>query len=90
MKRLTRGWWGMHCWNGLSAAQRTRLIEVGNLAFPWIPEGDGCPNGAEVAIETQDDVAPGPRFYCRPCAIEFLKEQATATTDLPDGSTLGA
>lgn len=68
---MTRGFWRMHCWNGLSAEQQQRLIEVGNLAFPWAPEGE-CKNPASVAIETEDDAAPGPRFYCDPCAADYL------------------
>lgn len=67
-----RGWWNMVCFNGLSLAQQTRLIEVGNLPIDYQPEGT-CPNGAEVGIETQLDRAPGPRFYCRPCAVEYLQ-----------------
>lgn len=62
----------MACFNGLSEAQQTRLVEWGNLEFGYQPEGE-CRNGAEMAIETQDDVAPGPRFYCRSCAIEYLR-----------------
>jgi hypothetical protein len=63
----------MACWNGLSAEQQTMLIEQGVLSFGrWEPEGGTCERGAEVAVETQDDAAPGARFYCRPCAIEYL------------------
>lgn len=66
-----RGWWNMACWNGLSPSQQGRLIAYGNLPLGYQPEGD-CPNGAEVAIETESDLAPGPRFYCRACAIADL------------------
>jgi hypothetical protein len=66
------GWWGLVCWNGLSAEQRHRLIHVGNLPFGYTPEGE-CSNGAEVGIETRDDQSPGPRFYCRQCAIDYLE-----------------
>jgi hypothetical protein len=73
-----KGWWDMHCWNALSDAQQSRLITVGNLAFPWIPEREGgCPRGADVAIETHLDVAPGPRFYCFPCGIEYLRTRGS-------------
>ena len=65
------GWFGMTCWNGLSAEQQERLIEHGNLEFGYRPAGE-CPNGAEVSIETMEDQAPGPRFYCRSCAAAFL------------------
>jgi hypothetical protein len=69
-----RGWWDMVCWNGLSAEQQQRLIEVGNLPMGYLPTGS-CVRGAEVAIETDHDVAPGPRFYCRPCAIDYLRDE---------------
>jgi hypothetical protein len=68
-----RGYWGMFCWNGLSAEQQDRLIKVGNLPFGFKPEGD-CPNGAELEITTMYDEAPGPRFYCRACGAEYLAE----------------
>lgn len=67
-----RGWWNMPCWNGLSFKQKDRLIHIGNLPIFYTPEGE-CQNGAAVAIETPDDTAPGPRFYCVPCALEYLK-----------------
>jgi hypothetical protein len=67
-----RGWWNMRCWNGLSADQQRRLIEVGNLPFGYEPGGT-CQRGAAIAIETQDDEAPGPRFYCGPCAHDYLE-----------------
>lgn len=74
---VTRGWYHMACWNGLSEEQQRMLIVAGVLfAGHWEPEGGTCDNGAEVAVETQDDVAPGPRFYCRPCAIKFLSTDA--------------
>lgn len=70
---LRRGfWWQMICWNGLSTPQQVRLIERGNLPLGYVPEGE-CKSGAEVAIETKDDTAPGPRFYCLPCAISYLQ-----------------
>jgi rubredoxin len=28
-----------------------------------------------VCVETMHDLAPGPRFYCRGCAIAYLQEQ---------------
>jgi len=68
---LMRGWWNMACWNGLSAEQQTRLVEWGNLPLGYVPEGT-CPNPAEVAVEKETDVAPGPRFYCTACAREYL------------------
>lgn len=73
------GWWNMACWDGLSPEQQQRLILVGNLPLGYRPEGT-CPNGAFVAIETETDVAPGPRFYCLGCAIRYL-------TDLRDSSS---
>jgi hypothetical protein len=61
----------MPCWNGLSALQQQRLIEHGNLplGYPGLVE---CQRGAECSIETLDDAAPGPRFYCYGCGAEFL------------------
>lgn len=67
------GWWGMSCWNGLSDEQQHRLITVGNLPLGYRAEGR-CPNGAEVQIETEHDEAPGPRFYCLDCGIQYLTE----------------
>jgi hypothetical protein len=72
-KTMTRGWWNLACWNGLSADQQNRLINVGNLPIGYRPEGGGCNNGAEVCVETMYDTAPGPRFYCVACAVEYLK-----------------
>ena len=70
--RLNKGWWWDMCgWNGLSPDQQHRLILVGNLPWGYAAEGK-CPNGAEVAIECEDDAAPGPRFYCLDCAIGYL------------------
>jgi hypothetical protein len=67
-------WWeAMRCWNGLSDGQKFRLIQVGNLPFGYQPQGP-CPNPAEIGIETIDDEAPGPRFYCQPCAIDYLAQ----------------
>lgn len=72
---MTRGWWGMACWNGLSAEQQKRLVVVGNLPIDYRPEGE-CGNGAAVAIETEHDAAPGPRFYCAPCAVAYINERS--------------
>jgi hypothetical protein len=67
-----KGWWGMFCWNGLSTEQQDRLVNWGNLPLGFQPEGE-CQRGAELTIETMYDKAPGPRFYCRRCAIKFLE-----------------
>jgi hypothetical protein len=76
-----RGWWGMPCWNGLSQQQQHVLITIGTLTIGYIPMGE-CQNGAELEITTMYDEAPGPRFYCRPCAIKFLQElHPTTPTD---------
>jgi hypothetical protein len=63
----------MPCFNGLSPAQQTRLVEWGNLPIGYRPEGT-CPFGAEVGIETTEDTTPGPRFYCLTCGIEYLTQ----------------
>jgi hypothetical protein len=73
MNRRRDGWYQLNCWNGLSAEQQKMLIEVGVLPLGYRPAGE-CPNPAEVLIETKDDAAPGPRFYCRACGAAFLNE----------------
>lgn len=70
-RRPPGGWFDLACWNGLSAAQQRRLIEHGALPFGYDAEGS-CPNPARVAVETETDEAPGPRFYCWPCAVAYL------------------
>jgi hypothetical protein len=72
--KFTRGWWGLSCWNALSEEQQTMLIDHGVLFVGhWEPAGGTCNRGAEVEVTTEWDNAPGPRFYCRPCAIKYLK-----------------
>lgn len=57
----------MACWNGLSAAQQRRLIEVGNLPLGYSADG-WCPFPAAIEVpERAGDEAPGPRFYCSHC-----------------------
>jgi hypothetical protein len=68
---MTRGWYDMFCWNGLSLDQREFLRTEGYLPFGYRPEGD-CPNGAELEITTMWDEFPGPRFYCMDCALGYL------------------
>jgi hypothetical protein len=70
----------MACWNALSAEQQKRLIEHGNLPFGYEPEGSACTRGAEVCVETCSDSAPGPRFYCRPCALTFLAAEVAGAS----------
>lgn len=67
----------MPCWNGLSAEQQSRLLEVGNLPFGFTPAGS-CERGAACCVETESDAAPGPRFLCYPCAIEYLQSREAA------------
>ena len=74
-----RGWWGMVCWNGLSAAQQERLLTWGNLPFGYTPEGE-CPNGAEAEVTTMYDSAPGPRFYCLACLPGYIEQLVTTVT----------
>ena len=68
-------WWGhLVCWNGLSEEQQLFLVRDGVLPYGrWTPEGGTCERGAEIEITTMYDKAPGPRFYCRLCAIKFLE-----------------
>lgn len=70
--RRTEGMFGMMCFNSLSAEQQDYTIRLGYLPFPWIPLGDECGSPAEVEVTTMFDKYPGPRFYCRPCAIDYL------------------
>jgi len=73
MPRTMGGLWNLPCWNALSEAQQTRLMDVGNLPLGYYPEGSACQRVAEVGVETLWDAKPGaPRFYCLDCAIEFL------------------
>ena len=39
---MSRGWWNMACWNGLSDDQQNRLLAQGNLPIGYEPEGNGC------------------------------------------------
>jgi hypothetical protein len=74
-----KGYWDMHCWNALSARQQRELIERGGLDFGFVPEAeDGCPRPASLEITCIDDPAPGPRFYCTPCAIDYLSVRPDA------------
>lgn len=73
MSQRADGYWGMHCFNGLSRAQQERVVNHGNLPFDFEPEGD-CPNPAEVEVTTMWDLMPGPRFYCASCAVRYLAE----------------
>ena len=66
------GWYGLSCWNGLSAEQQERLLDWGNLPIGYVPEGS-CKRPAGVSIELEGDRSPGPRFYCYECAIEHLQ-----------------
>jgi hypothetical protein len=72
MIRRRDAWWGMNCWNGLSAEQQRFLVVEGYLPFGYVPQGD-CPNGAEVEITTMYDETPGPRFYCAGCGSIYLQ-----------------
>lgn len=72
------GLWGMHCFNALSEEQQTMVVVEGYLPLGWQPEGR-CPNGADCEIVTVDDLTPGPRFYCYPCAITYLREREDAS-----------
>lgn len=85
-----KGYWQMACWNVLSGEQQNRLIIHGNLPLGYRPEGiqlSNCIGVAELSIEAQWDEAPGPRFYCRPCAIEYL--QTSPRSDLPQAKAHG-
>lgn len=68
---VKQGYWGMFCWNGLSLDQQEFLRTKGYLEWGYKPEGT-CPRWAELEITTMWDEFPGPRFYCLPCAVEYL------------------
>lgn len=66
-----RGWYNLLCFNSLDGALQRRLVYYGNI--PLGSPADGrCHNPAEVEITTVHDAMPGPRFYCLPCAVEYL------------------
>ncbi len=72
---IERGYWGMHCWNTLSVEQQTMLLVEGVLPLGRkMPEGGTCSKPAELEVTTMYDEAPGPRFFCRRCAIEYLEQ----------------
>jgi len=81
----------MACWNGLSTEQQHRLITVGNLPWGYQPEGE-CQRGAAVAVEAEGDMAPGPRFYCHLCAIDYVRflHLDRLDPDSADGRRLGS
>lgn len=87
MVKHKRGIYNMVCFNGLSPEQQTRLVVHGNLPIGYMPQGP-CPNGADCGIETQDDAAPGPRFYCYSCAAEYLTQLSKQHDTRTDPGTL--
>lgn len=84
---MTRGWFNMACFNGLSAEQQVRLIGWGNLPMGYKPEG-WCQNPATCTIETHEDAAPGVRFYCYDCGMAYLGRLRDGTDRLPEMPTL--
>ena len=73
MQIAENGYWGMWCFNRLSDEQQRFLVVKGYLPFGWVPEGTKCSSPAQLEITCMDDETPGPRFYCVPCAIEYLE-----------------
>lgn len=73
----------MNCFNGLSKAQQKQLVDIGVLEYGWQPEG-WCEHPATVAIETEEDATPGPRFYCLPCALAYVEGLFTKEQNLAD------
>jgi len=67
----SRGWYNMLCFNSLDGALQRRLVYYGNVPMGHAEDGR-CHNPAEVEVTTVHDAMPGPRFYCLPCAIEYL------------------
>jgi hypothetical protein len=80
---VARGLYGMSCFNALGPKQQERLVVYGNLPMGYVPRGGTCLNGAEVGLEFAPNYpgerAPGPRFYCVLCAIEYLTARQAAT-----------
>lgn len=74
----SRGLWGMLCFNAMSADHQVQLVVTGKFRGY---DGGTCDRPAQVGIETEMDVNPGPRFYCRPCGIEFLQSQPQEKTN---------
>lgn len=65
-------WWEtMKCWNGLTPDQQEFLRTEGYLPLGFRHEG-WCRRPIVVEIVTIHDEFPGPRFYCRDCAVEYL------------------
>lgn len=73
------GLWGLKCWNAMSPNHQEQLVITGKFRGY---DGGTCSRPAEVGIETDKDVNPGPRFYCRPCGIDWLQSQVDS-----DGAT---
>lgn len=67
-----RGWYDLGCFNGLSGDLQRRVVYWGNLPLGYDRNSGRCHNPAEVEITTVHDAMPGPRFYCLPCAVEYL------------------
>jgi len=67
-----RGWYDLGCFNGLTGSDQRRVVYWGNLEIGYDRNGGRCHNPAEVEVTTVHDAMPGPRFYCLPCAIEYL------------------
>lgn len=76
-----RGLWGLSCWNALSPEQQDCLRNVGVLQIGYTYEGTECDRGAEIGIERpyRGDEKPGPRFYCLPCALNYITELLEGT-----------
>lgn len=77
-------WWYAikSCFNGLDKEQQEFVVREGYLPFGYKPKGT-CKRRPEVGIETRDDCFPGPRFYCRKCAIEYLTNEPKPIGRLP-------
>jgi hypothetical protein len=84
---VARGLYTLFCFNALGPDQQEFLVVEGYLPMGYIPRGGTCLNGAEVGLEFASDYpgerAPGPRFYCVPCAIEYLRARHAATMSSP-------
>jgi len=77
----SKGWYDLLCFNSLSGELQARLVYYGNIPLGSPAEGR-CHNPAEVEITTVHDAMPGPRFYCLPCAVQYLTNMYATQVEL--------
>lgn len=65
------------CWNAYLKDNQEFHALTGSGLERLDPQG--CRNRSHVAIETIEDIGPGPRWYCIPCAIGRLRDIPSMT-----------